>query len=49
MEQVNTVRTQLVSKIMSFTIIFSPLYFVFYTYELSSIYYILMQTTLEIK
>jgi len=47
MEQVNTFRRNLVSKLIIFTITFSALYFVFDTYEVSYKNYRSMQTTLE--
>ena len=47
MEQVNTFRRNLVSKLIIFTITFSALYFVFDTYEESYKNYRSMQTTLE--
>ena len=47
MEQVNTFRRNLVSKLIVFTITFSALYFVFDTYEVSYKNYRSMQTTLE--
>ena len=47
MEQVNTFRRNLVSKLIIFTITFTALYFVFDTYEVSYKNYRSMQTTLE--
>ena len=47
MEQVNTFRRNLVSKLIVFTITFSALYFVFDTYEVSYKNYRSMQATLE--
>jgi cell division protein FtsB len=47
MEQLNTFRRNLVSKLIIFTITFSALYFVFDTYEVSYKNYRSMQATLE--
>ena len=47
MDQINTFKRNLVSKIMIFTITFSALYFIFDTYEVNYKNYRSMQTTLE--
>ena len=47
MDQINTFKRNVVSKIMIFTITFSALYFIFDTYEVNYKNYRSMQTTLE--
>ena len=47
MDQINTFKRNLVSKIMIFTITFSALYFIFDTYEVNYKNYMSMQTTLQ--
>ena len=47
MDQINTFKRNLVSKIMIFTITFSALHFIFDTYEVNYKNYRSMQTTLE--